>query len=258
MSALFKQVLRSAVRMLPLRYAPLDGMLRISHRASATLAGLLYLRDWRLQAKGRPKFFKHRINLGRWASDPSKWSFVSRGVYARERMFRGCRVLDLCCGDGSFSYLFFSDIAGRIDAVDSDRHAIDYARKFSASSVITYHELDIVNQPWPGTGYDFIVWNAAICYFTEEEIARVFEKILAAGSPAMTLNGMLPRANAWVDHKTEFADAASVDRLVRRYFKHVSIHEVDEVAETTFYFRASEPIDPGTVIHSVLDKGSSP
>ena len=205
------------------------------------MAGALYLRDWLLEARGRPQFFKHQINLGRWPLQPMRWSFAARGVYAREGMFKGCKVLDLCCGDGSVSYLFFSDIAGHVDAVDNDPYAIAYARRYFRSPVIDYRQVDIINGELPSNGYDFVVWNAAICYFSEADIRRILEKIVAAGKPSLRLVGMLPRANNWIDHKSEFADRTAVAGLLEGYFSSVHVREVDEVTGTTFYFQADAP-----------------
>lgn len=237
-----RRLFAAAARVLPLRFVPLDGLLRLSQRATGALAGLLFVRDWRLEAFGRPQFFKHQINLSRWITEPGRWSFTARGVYARENMFKGCHVLDLCCGDGSYSYLFFSDIAGRVDAVDNDPHAIAYARRYRNSPVVSYHKLDIVNEPLPSGQYDVVVWNAAICYFREDEIRQILEKIVKVGKAGMKLNGMLPRANGWVDHKTEFADCRSVEEFLRQYFRVVTVREVDENPVTTFYFQACEPL----------------
>lgn len=234
--------LGAAARVLPLGLVPLDRLLTWAHLVTAAIARLVFLRDWQLEAKGRPQFFKHAINLGRWAREPSRWSFTARGVYARQHMFRGCRVLDLCCGDGSYSYLFFSDIAGHIDAVDNDRQAIEYGRRFRAAPVIAYHKLDILNEAWPGKGYDVVVWNAAICYFTEAEIRQILDKIIRVGGPGMKLCGMLPKANGWIDHKTEFADTASLEGLLREYFAVANIRELDECTAITFYFEASQPL----------------
>jgi SAM-dependent methyltransferase len=242
MTRILKRLLAGASRALPLKLVPLDAMLRISQRATTALAGLLLVRDWKLEAFGRPQFFKHQINLNRWIAEPARWSFTARGVYARENMFKGCKVLDLCCGDGSYSYLFFSDIAGSVHAVDNDSHAIAYARKYCAAPVISYYQLDIVNQPLPSVDYDVVVWNAAICYFRAEEIGRILEKIANAGRPSMKLNGMLPRANGWVDHKTEFEDSRSVELLLRQYFSAVTVREVDEGPVVTFYFQAAQPL----------------
>src|SRR2546422_9655686 len=144
-----KRALRGAMRLLPL-----DSLLLLAQRCSSIVAGSLILRDWRLEAYDRPQFFKHQINLSRWRFEPGRWSFAARGVYARQSMFKGCSVLDLCCGDGSNSYLFFSDIAGHIDAVDNDTMALSYARRYHSAPAISYHRIDIVNQPLPGRRYD--------------------------------------------------------------------------------------------------------
>ncbi len=239
--SVLRRALLGAARVLPLRLVPLDSLLRACQRATYAVAGALYLRDWLLEARGRPQFFKHLINLGRWPLQPTRWSFAARGVYAREGMFKGCKVLDLCCGDGSVSYLFFSDIAGHVDAVDNDRYAIAYARRYFRSPVIDYLQVDIVSREFPSGGYDFVVWNAAICYFSEPDIRRILAKIVAAGKPTMRLAGMLPRANNWIDHKTEFADRNAVAALLGSYFGSVEVREVDEVTGTTFYFQAGAP-----------------
>ncbi len=234
--------LRRLAAFVPLGWLPLDGMLRLAQRVAAGLAGLVFLRDWQLEARGRPQFFKHQINLSRWSFEPSRWAFSARGVHGRELMFRGCRVLDLCCGDGSYSYLFFSDVAGRIDAVDNDAYAIDYARKYRAAPAISYQKLDVVGQPLPASGYDVVVWNAAICYFRHDEIRLILRKVVAAGKPTMKLSGMLPRANRHPDHKTEFEDRASLERLLGEFFAVVVTREVDEGPAVTFHFQASDPL----------------
>jgi SAM-dependent methyltransferase len=236
-----KSLARRLGAWLPLRWLPLDSAMRASQRVTSLLARLLFIRDWQLEARGRPQFFKHAINLAHWPFDPARWAFAARGVHPREAMRRGCKVLDLCCGDGAYSRLFFADIAGCVDAVDLDRDAISYARKYHAAPNVRYQELDIVRNPFPSVDYDMVVWNAAICYFSETDIRTVLEKVIAASTPDMQLFGMLPRANGWIDHRTEFAEAAAVDAFLRGYFSMVAVRTVDEGAAVTFYFQAGAP-----------------
>ncbi len=217
---------------------PFDFILLCSQYISNIVASLIVLSDWSLQVHGQPQFFKHHIDLARWRFEPSKWSFTARGVYARENMFKGCSVLDLCCGDGSYSHLFFSDIAGKIDAVDNDSFALSYANRYCAVPSIKFHKIDIINQQLPATQYDVVVWNAAICYFTEPQIRVILKKIVCAGTKNMILCGMLPIANGHVDHQTEFTDQNSVKIFLNEYFQDVIIREIDEVSSHTFYFKA--------------------
>jgi len=226
-----------------LRFVPLDALLFLSQRIGKSIASILTFRDWRLEAYGRPLFFKHEINLSLWRFEPARWSFAARGVYARESMFKGCSVLDLSCGDGSNSYLFFSDIAGHIDAVDNDTMALAYAKRYHAAPTISYHQIDVVNQPLPARRYDFVVWNAAICYFTEDEIRVILAKISDAAGEETVFCGMLPAASGYAHHTTEFSDQESLKALLRGYFGVVTIRELDEVSGRTFYFRASSPLN---------------
>lgn len=225
-----------------IRMIPLDLVLLCAQKFCDLIAQFLLLRDWTLHANGQPQFFKHHIDLCRWRFQSTRWSFTARGVYARENMFRGCSVLDLCCGDGSYSKLFFSDIAGKIDAVDNDDIALSYARRYCAAPTIQYHNIDIITQRLPETKYDVVVWNAAICYFTEAQIRVVINKIINAGTKDIILCGMLPLANGYVDHKTEFYDQEQVKKLLHEYFEIVTVREMDEITSTTFYFSASLPL----------------
>jgi SAM-dependent methyltransferase len=237
-----KSLARRMVRVLPLRWLPLDFAVRASQRMTSFFARLLFVRDWQLEARGRPQFFKHALNLAQWPFDPARWAFTARGVYARESMRRGAKVLDLCCGDGAYSRLFFADIAGQVDAVDFDEYAIAYARKYHAAPAVRFHRLDIVNQPLPDRDYDVVVWNAAICYFSEPDIRVVIDKIIAASRPHMQLIGMLPRAHGWIDHKVEFDTAAEVEKYLRDFFSDVTVREIDEGAAVSFYFQAASPL----------------
>lgn len=220
---------------------PLDFMLRASQCITRVLARLLFIRDWQLEAQGRPQFFKHSINLALWPFDPSKWAFAARGVYAREAMHRGCKVLDICCGDGTYSLLFLSDIAGRVDAIDLDDKAIAYARRFHTAANVNYQQLDIIKQQFPSSGYDLVVWNAAICYFNESDIRSIIHKIIDASAPDAKLIGMCPKANGWIDHQTEFSATAAISDFLRQFYAQVAVREIDEGSIVSFYFQASQP-----------------
>jgi SAM-dependent methyltransferase len=237
-----RTLLRKLAAMLPLQVLPLDIAVRSAQGLASHLARLLFIRDWQLEARGRPQFFKHSVNLSRWPFEPARWAFASRGVHARELMHRDCVVLDLCCGDGAYSYLFFSDIAARIDGVDNDSYAITYANCYHASPKIRFRKLDIISEPLPGCDYDVVVWNAAICYFTEDQLHSILKKVIAASKPTMRLSGMMPKANGWVDHKLEFSEPLAVESFFRRYFSTVVVRVIDEGAAITFYFQASLPL----------------
>lgn len=234
-------LVRKVASILPVRWLPADAMVRIFQWCSYQFARLSFVLDWRLRTRGLPNFFKHETSLARWPFEPHLWAFTARGVHAREQMARGCKVLDLCCGDGSYSYLFFSDIAARVDGVDVNAQALRHARRYHARRNVEYYELDILEQPLPHADYDVVVWNASICLFTLEQVDVVLRKVIAASTPSMRLIGMLPKGNGFPEHRIEFEDCAAVEQLLRRYFSEVSLRQVDEGAITTFYFNAAAP-----------------
>jgi methylase of polypeptide subunit release factors len=102
-----------------------------------------------------PEWFDHRANLFRWSELRLPY-WVERGAYSCEPMFSGCRVLDLCCGDGFYAYYFYSSIASRIDAVDRDPKAIRHAKKWHHHPNIQFVQLDAVSDAFPMAEYDVI------------------------------------------------------------------------------------------------------
>lgn len=225
-----------------IRCLPLDWMLRIFQRLTFFCGKLISLRDWKFQVRGRPKFFKHSINMAYWPFDSSRWTFSARGVYAREYVNYESKVLDLCCGDGAYSYLFFSDIAKKVDGVDADKYAIEYARKYHAATNVDYHQLDIVMQEFPDKNYDLVVWNSAICYFSKSEIELIINKIVNASNPGAFLIGVCPVANGWADHKTEFGDSSSLESYLRHFYAQVDVRKIQEKSTYSLYFRASQSL----------------
>ena len=226
------------------RLMPVDFFFRITQRMTHLFSKLTFFKDWALMVNGRPQYFNHQINLYNWIYEPREWAFTARGVYAREKMFPGCMVLDLCCGDGSYSYLFFSDIAGTIDAVDADQTAINHAQRYYSSRAnIKYHRLDVIKDIFPSTGYDFVVWNAAIGYFDMRDIHTILQKIVRSGKPNMYLCGITPLATGYVDHKTEFNDADELRALLMQYFTTVHLQQIDEITIKNVYFHATGAIN---------------
>jgi SAM-dependent methyltransferase len=207
------------------------------------LSKLLFIKEWQYNS-GVPMFFKHQINYTNWRFDPSQWSFTLRGTYARELMQPGIKVLDLCCGDGAYSFLFFADVATHIDAVDYDDDAINYAKRFFKRDNINFQKVNVITEPLPATDYDIVVWNAGICYFTINDIHEIIKKVVGSSKNNMSICGMLPKANGHIDHKTEFETIEEVKMVFEPYFNEINIKAVVEgnnVNIVTFYFNATKP-----------------
>ena len=192
--------------------------------------------------KRHREWFDHRADLYCWAERRLPF-WVERGVFSREVMFQGCRVLDLCCGDGFYSYYFYSGTAAHIDAVDQDPSAIAHARKWLEHPRISYLSLDIVREDFPESGYDVITWDGAIEYFSEDQIRTILAKcVRALKMHNGILNGyaVIPHhVGANPDHQHEFRSVEELKSLLREYFPAVGMLETEYPERYNVYFRGA-------------------
>lgn len=137
---------------------------------------LMHYNDWYFNSK-EPSSYHHEINLYNWIYNPEKVEFVEGGVFGRMLIQNNNKVLDLCCGDGSYSYLFFSDISKEVDAVDYDIDSINYAKKNYNKSNINYVCSDLLEYNFKKKYYNVIIWRSGSAYFTKENRKILFDKI---------------------------------------------------------------------------------
>jgi len=190
-----------------------------------------------------PEWFDHRADLYRWAELRVPF-WVERGVFSREVMFQGCRVLDLCCGDGFYPYYFYSGTASQIDALDRDPTASAHARKWHTHAKIRYVQQDLIADEFPGTDYDVITWDGAIEHFSLDEIRKVLAKcVKAMKTPYGVLNGYTivtrDSGKSHPDHQHEFGSAAELKKLLSEFFPFVGTLETKYSERHNLYFRAA-------------------
>jgi cyclopropane fatty-acyl-phospholipid synthase-like methyltransferase len=137
---------------------------------------LMHYTDWYFNPN-EPSSYKHEINLYNWIYKPSQVEFAEGGVFGRMLINQGDKVLDLCCGDGSYSYLFFSDISSEVDAVDYDKDSIKYANNNYNKKNINYICSDLMQCDFKKEYYDVIIWRSGSAYFTKDERKKLFLKM---------------------------------------------------------------------------------
>jgi SAM-dependent methyltransferase len=195
-----------------------------------------------------PEFFEHKVGLyWRWKATRSP-HWVERGVFSLLGMKPGCRVLELCCGDGFNAHYFYSARAGSILSVDFDPKAIAYANRNFRTNNVTYQVADIRTQMAEGE-FDNIIWDAAIEHFTETEIADLMLNIKKRLAGTGTLSGhtiverpdgrkMLPH------HEYEFKSKDDLARFFRPHFRNVKVFETIYPDRHNLYFWASDGVIP--------------
>lgn len=210
----------------------------ISQRIAYFWATALFFSEWRISPV-MPKFFRHDLNLYRWRFDSTLWSFTTRGALARIKMFPGCKVLDLCCGDGSITHLFYSDIPALVHGVDLDAGAIEIANRKYSNNTISFFHRDIIKDRFPRDDYDFVICNAGLSYLTSNEQDQLLKKILDEVKISFLFVGMVPVAHNFADHKREFSSDNELRSFLGRFFGKVEITKVFERGSEAFYFTAS-------------------
>jgi SAM-dependent methyltransferase len=199
----------------------------------------VFWRQWRKEA---PHWFDHRIDLFRWPTHLNP-HFLERGFYAREVMWAGCKVLDICCGDGFYAYYFYQALASQIDGIDIDDAALKNAQQFHRSDKIRYARVNVLTEPLPDTGYDVVCFDAALGHFSKEELDVLFKKIIAALAPNGVLVGYEemeePAHQTW-DHKIALPTPDDFRALLAPYFKHVKVLPLQSAGRNNLYFRCTQ------------------
>jgi 2-polyprenyl-3-methyl-5-hydroxy-6-metoxy-1,4-benzoquinol methylase len=159
-------------------------------------------------------------------------------------MFKGCRVLDLCCGDGFYAYHFYADIASHVDAIDSDTEALTHAGKYHHHPKISYRQINVVEDGFPSDHYDVITWDAAIEHFLPEQIRGVLKKCVTALKTSEGIlcgHTILARGlqKGHVEHQHEFSSVEELKEILGEFFPFVGTVVTVYPERDNIYFRAT-------------------
>ncbi len=183
--------------------------------ASATSKGIgyLYTRSWGTLGI---TFFDHRFDHLR---GPENWHWMERGVFGARLIPRGGTVLDLGCGDGIFSGLCYSPVAGSVDAIDRDSRAISLARKRYPQENVHWHVSDILLDAFPRDRYDTVFLFAVIEHFSVAAGTDLIRKIGAALEPGGTLLGSTPLFHELGGHNDEHDNEFFSEEYLRAFLE---------------------------------------
>lgn len=140
----------------------------------AKIAAFAYTRFWGLF--GIP-WFDHRFD---WLRGPEYWVWNERGVYGTKIIRHGDKVLDVCCGDGIYTGLYYSMFAELVHGIDRNEFAIDTANKRYLKKNVKFFKKDILKEDFPLKNYDVIFMFAALEHFSPEQGSQILERIAKA------------------------------------------------------------------------------
>lgn len=189
-----------------------------------------------------PVWFDHEIDYHLW---PRNLFWIERGIYGRMVMCPGCRVLDLCCGDGYYSDVWYSSIAGSIDACDNDKDALRFASQRHSNPKVSYYKVDILTDAFPRPRYDVITWFEAIEHFSEVQIVGLLEKMAGALEPHGAVIGSTPIVQERTgtrnpQHDREFASPEDLRAVLRKVFVDPEIWVSIYQQRITCYFKLTK------------------
>ena len=201
---------------------------RIRRKVANTFLDLQYKSKFRRDnyfTEEPPHFtdFERYENLFKRDSD---YHTLMRGYLAEDIIKKGDKLLDIGTGSGFFAKKFFSYKCSVVDAIDIDKDAIGYAKKYNYSKNINYFLQDAVNEPFPRTDYDIIVWDGAIGHFKSETTNLMLEKILSSlNDDGIFVGSESLGSNEGVDHLQFWESIDDLKRMFQKYFKYVYLRE---------------------------------
>lgn len=202
---------------------------------------LQFLAEWGVD---NPEYFDHELDLY-WLWPASRNSLpMERGVWSSFALKPGGNTLDLCCGDGFYSKMFYSLRSQAVVGIDFDPEAIRWAKRNHSAPNIQYILGDI-RKDIPAGPFDTIVWDAAVEHFTEDEIKALMSRIKAVLAPQGILTGYTivePEHGGkhLHQHEYEFHDKADLARFLKPHFENVQVFETVYPTRTNLYFYASD------------------
>ena len=227
------------------RTFPVVGLSRWMSKGARALSAathrLQFLIEWGVD---NPEYFDHEIDLYySWRATRSSFP-MERGVWSSFALKEGGSTLDLCCGDGFYSKMFYSLRSSSVIGIDFDPEAIRWAKRNHGAPNVTYLLGDI-RSDIPAGPFDNIIWDAAVEHFTPAEIAALMTRIKKVLAPGGIVSGYtLEEADDGEkhlhQHEYEFHDKADLARFFQPHFKNVEVFQTVYPTRTNLYFYATD------------------
>ena len=206
---------------------------------------LQYKIEWSIS---NPEHFDHFMDL-HWQWHKNRASFpMERGVFSSIALpnsvdLRG-NTLDLCCGDGFYTYYFYSLRSKKTIGIDFDKQAIKTAQRNFRSETIDFILGDI-RKDLPTGPFRNIIWDAGIEHFTENEINDLMANIKKILEHDGILSGYTIKerdhgGKQLHQHEYEFRSKDDLVRFFDPYFKNIQVIETIYPMRTNYYFYASD------------------
>jgi 2-polyprenyl-3-methyl-5-hydroxy-6-metoxy-1,4-benzoquinol methylase len=205
------------------------------------IVGFLYLKSFGFIGTS---WFDHRFDYLR---GPGNFHWLERAFLALDRMKPGSQVLDIGCGDGIFSGIFYSSKAKNVLAVDKDRKAIEHAKRYYKKDCVKYAVKDINRWKIVPDKFDLVLMFAVIEHLRNKDGLKVLRNIgkslveggLFFGSTPILTN-VKKKSN--FEHENEFRSVESLRKFLKTAFAQVKTFETHWPGREECYFECRRPL----------------
>lgn len=155
--------------------------------------------------------------------------WLERAFFTLPKISKDSSVLDIGCGDGIYSGIFYSSKAKNVLGVDINLDAIIKARQNYKNENVKFQKKDVLTWDIPSNSYNLVTMFAVIEHFTEDQGLMVIKKIKKSLKKNGVFYGSTPilkqHGIANWEHKNEFESGEILESFLRKVFRKVTITE---------------------------------
>lgn len=157
------------------------------------------------------------------------YHWLERVFFVLPKISEDDSVLDIGCGDGIYSGVFYSEKAKSVFAIDTSQDSITSAIKHYKRNNVRFLKKNLLTWDVPANKYDVVVMFSVIEHLTALDGQKVLPKIKKSLKKGGVFFGSTPivqklGVSNW-EHKNEFTSIAEVKTFLMRVFKDVKITE---------------------------------
>ena len=211
----------------------------------------LWRRHWIWQTRGEPHFTLHRVGLfqSMIGSDAAGFCSYARAFHSASAVRPGDIVLDVGCGDGSFTRRALAPDAAHVDGIDIEPTAIAYASRHNSLPNISFAVVDALKESMPTNGYDLIAFDGAIAHFSAGACSELLKKLKSAMKPDGLFVGSESVGPDAPDHLQVFDTLDDLRTMLAKHWKYVRLTQQSykipfaEKRRVEGYWRCSDSLD---------------